>query len=231
MFQFTPTHFRAGDDTIGIGPQRGPGVSTHAHPFQSGRLDPPQHPVGDAHVSTHAHPFQSGRRPRAWLRLQMPPVSTHAHPFQSGRPAASILMVSPRVFQPTPTHFRAGDASRAQHGSAPRTSFNPRPPISERATSSGPSGTGTLAAFQPTPTHFRAGDHPQRSATPTNPGFNPRPPISERATGARGRARRPQDVSTHAHPFQSGRPQNRTNSRRSRKFQPTPTHFRAGDVR
>ena len=67
-------------------------------------------------------------------------------------------------FQSTPANFTAGDA---EDSSAVRSgaSFNPRPPISQRAT--------TTATPRPRP--------PRR--------FNPRPPISQRATSPAGRCR------------------------------------------
>ena len=84
------------------------------------------------------------------------------------------------AFQSTPTNFMAGDPTRCATG-ARCGRFNPRPPISWRATRFPPGRTARSGCF------------------------NPRPPISWRATV--GRVGQPvgAGVSIHAHQFHGGR--------------------------
>ena len=158
LFQSTPANFTAGD------PSPLPAFfiatlfqSTPAN-FTAGD-DAVPHDGQRLHaVSIHAHQFHGGRRPPrpGWPARQ--PVSIHAHQFHGGR-----------RLRPAPAHRC-------------RASFNPRPPISWRAT------PWTQARRR-------------RTA-----GFNPRPPISWRATAVLGAVGAAAElVSIHAHQFHGGR--------------------------
>ena len=83
--------------------------------------------------------------------------------------------------------------------------FNPRPPISWRATGA---ARGRRGCAQ---------------------GFNPRPPISWRATDPASVHEAIQGVSIHAHQFHGGRRSNSAKVPSSWMFQSTPTNFMAGD--
>ena len=132
-------------------------VSIHARQFHSGRparIATGQRPVG---VSIHARQFHSGRLGPPPADRPRPGVSIHARQFHSGRPARPASSACWPMFQSTFANFTAGDLPRKQAARAP-SGFNPRPPISQRATIHDCS----------IPDHV--------------PGFNPRPPISQRAT-------------------------------------------------
>ena len=115
--------------------------------------------------------------------MRAPRVSIHAHQFHSGRPR---------------------DISTAP---GETTCFNPRPPISQRATAYAAIWSRSPQVFQSTPTNFTAGDLgcvrlPADSvlfqSTPTN--FTAG---DQAACRHRGVTRA---VSIHAHQFHSGRP-------------------------
>ena len=85
-------------------------------------------------------------------------------------------------------------------------SFNPRPPISQRATSSSRSDTSALQAFQSTPANFTAGDWLCSSVIPSVTEFQ----------------------STPAN-FTAGDAWKWSNTSVKRVFQSTPANFTAGD--
>ena len=124
--------------------------------------------------------FMAGDAAPAHRADGRPGVSIHAHQFHGGRRDAHPVAVGSDLFQSTPTNFMAGD-SRMSAPARPTSRFNPRPPISWRATSPG-----------------------RRSARMSS-GFNPRPPISWRATGQQFQPGQPDAVSIHAHQFHGGR--------------------------
>ena len=158
-------------------------VSIHARQFHSGRRWLGGRAVGRRTVSIHARQFHSGRPGYSRACTAVPRVSIHARQFHSGRLPAAATASPPPVFQSTPANFTAGDLpGRRRRGATTR--FNPRPPISQRAT--GPEGASCFDAswFQSTPANFTAGDArkgPVRKA-PCRP------------------------VSIHARQFHSGRP-------------------------
>ena len=199
-----PISWRATHRTGGFGDAKL--VSIHAHQFHGGRrterrLDRalqerfnPRPPIswrathgaadqGSRHaVSIHAHQFHGGRHKCAQHCTDGTSVSIHAHQFHGGRPGPAVA--------PAPS----------------RCCFNPRPPISWRATVWGGWLRPCRRCFNPRPPiSWRATPAPTPSR-PTPRGFNPRPPISWRAT--------PDAVcSSLLHAL----------------FQSTPTNFMAGD--
>ena len=159
VFQSTPTNFMAGDRREQRRCRACQQVSIHAHQFHGGRLVNRSHLSGSTGVSIHAHQFHGGRRREVDHQLDLGPVSIHAHQFHGGRPATRSSM--------------AGGGRR----------FNPRPPISWRATRIRPRWSAASSTFQSTPTNFMAGDPPTKARPISRSCFNPRPPISWRATG------------------------------------------------
>ena len=133
-------------------------------------------------------------------------------------------------------------------------SFNPRPPISQRATGQGVETGAVTAGVSIHARQFHSG---RRASATASTGcatcFNPRPPISQRATAAwlrrQAQARRfnPRppisqratmavrklsaciDVSIHARQFHSGRPWAAADAVAHALFQSTPANFTAGD--
>ena len=133
-------------------------------------------------VSIHAHQFHGGRRRALGSRAELAQVSIHAHQFHGGRPS----MISPATlmrccFNPRPPiSWRATPAPPGMRGK--EISFNPRPPISWRATL-----FDAHAAVRPLVSihahQFHGGRHSRPlSSRRASSGFNPRPPISWRAT-------------------------------------------------
>ncbi len=171
MFQSTPANFTAGDalgDLRRRGPER---VSIHARQFHSGR-PPPSSATGAP---------STGRRLRGWPRAGGR-VSIHARQFHSGR-RRLMPRRARREFQSTPANFTAGDPPGSRRARAARPCFNPRPPISQRATRRS-AAAGSRASS-----------------------FNPRPPISQRATCPSPSSNHHDPVSIHARQFHSGRQQ------------------------
>ena len=207
-------------------------------------------------VSIHARQFHSGRRRKHLQRARRPAVSIHARQFHSGRrrddaqivrlmaefqstPAnftagdggwAAFPLPTHSGFQSTPANFTAGDPAGQAPADPAAARFNPRPPISQRATTTPArkrhqsqvsiharqfhSGRPPAHCysnemdmlFQSTPANFTAGDTPAGSKPASQQRcFNPRPPISQRATGAGQGAALPVPVSIHARQFHSGR--------------------------
>ena len=106
-------------------------------------------------------------------------------------------------------HARQFHSGRlAERGAIVRTatSFNPRPPISQRATVDLTTVVALTVLFQSTPANFTAGDRRLDDRRRRILCFNPRPPISQRAT-----------VSWQARPLAA------------LMFQSTPANFTAGD--
>ena len=158
MFQSTPTNFMAGDDDSTSVQRADAGVSIHAHQFHGGRPTAADDLPGLVDVSIHAHQFHGGRRLAALVGVLVADVSIHAHQFHGGRRAAAAVPAMPA------------------------SGFNPRPPISWRATPvfrnrllhrpvsihahqfhggrrfSWPATASTGSMFQSTPTNFMAGD-------------------------------------------------------------------------
>ena len=133
------------------------GVSIHAHQFHGGRpkvvddaawakvfqSTPTNFMAGDplvdddlleaAQVSIHAHQFHGGRPVSFVSAAVTSSVSIHAHQFHGGRRISAGDTADQCLFQSTPTNFMAGDDQPAGAHADPRR-FNPRPPISWRAT-------------------------------------------------------------------------------------------------
>ncbi|ACB33421.1 hypothetical protein Lcho_1152 [Leptothrix cholodnii SP-6] len=155
-------------------------------------------------------------------------------------------------FQSTPASFPASDQHEASYG-RPQPSFNPRPPVSRRATSSSvPSccasdvsiharqfpgerllvsgGTECVTMFQSTPASFPASDAMGGAGCPAPLRFNPRPPVSRRATrtGA-GQVAVVGVVSIHARQFPGERLPSKLGINRLDTFQSTPASFPASD--
>ena len=156
-------------------------------------------------------------------------VSIHARQFHSGRP--SIL---PSV---------ASASAR----------FNPRPPISQRATRrladaracrhvsiharqfhSGRQVGCSVSAmvelmFQSTPANFTAGDLKRAARSAWLMAFQSTPANFTAGDHGDGAGRRPRPVSIHARQFHSGRPTGAAGGPRAQQFQSTPANFTAGD--
>ena len=160
LFQYTPANFTAGDAARRRG-LHAIGVSIHARQFHSGR------PVAGSTTAGGMRQFQSTPANFTAGDADLFGAATAAHRFQS-----------------TPANFTAGDSPRPAV-TRPTRCFNPRPPISQRATagrqaraegllvsiharqfhSGRPTVTPSLARphfqFQSTPANFPAGDrHP-----------------------------------------------------------------------
>ena len=201
-------------------------VSIHARQFHSGRLVAGVAPTlparrfqstpanftagdrlqpgragGDDGVSIHARQFHSGRQVVAVGQRAQLVVSIHARQFHSGRhwPDATLDLLC--------------------------GGFNPRPPISQRATAADWVAAVALARFQSTPANFTAGDARCRS------GRWRRRRVSIHArqfhSGRRADAGLPRTghrvVSIHARQFHSGRRSGRASARSTRRcFNPRP---------
>ena len=154
-------------------------------------------------------------------------------------------------------HARQFHSGRlAERGAIVRTatSFNPRPPISQRATVDLTTVVALTVLFQSTPANFTAGDRRLDDRRRRILCFNPRPPISQRATvswQARPlaalmfqstpanftagdhrllvRLLLRADVSIHARQFHSGRLERDLSGTFGTVFQSTPANFTAGD--
>ena len=215
MFQSTPANFTAGDDLAGACNQLLRWFQSTPANFTAGDHGRAVQWVAGAIVSIHARQFHSGRPGNDGFRDLRHDVSIHARQFHSGRPVHFNLFGSAMLFQSTPANFTAGDLEGwrdttrlmrvsiharqfhsgrrwLQPGSACRwPSFNPRPPISQRATAEQHHvDLGDAGGFNPRPPISQratvAGYSPQRP----EPCFNPRPPISQRATSSASCARR-----------------------------------------
>ena len=132
-FQSTPANFTAGD-ACG---QQHPGiedvVSIHARQFHSGRLVDGLPAPAHRHVSIHARQFHSGRLQviKYWegeVAFQSTPAN-----FTAGDPPTITGRRPVALFQSTPANFTAGDGT-AKWSVCNGIGFNPRPPISQRAT-------------------------------------------------------------------------------------------------
>ena len=132
-FQSTPTNFMAGDVGGRGGRAGSAGVSIHAHQFHGGRHVAVRTLRVVRDVSIHAHQFHGGRPGGFRFGLRLIAVSIHAHQFHGGRRPECADNVTSAWFQSTPTNFMAGDGPNALITS-PAHGFNPRPPISWRAT-------------------------------------------------------------------------------------------------
>ena len=159
------------------------------------------------------------------------------------------------LFQSTPANFTAGD-HRAARLAVARTCFNPRPPISQRATANRLMTLLMSPPFQSTPANFTAGDarncvsmrcnsEPFQS-TPANftagdamDLIENLPVFAFQSTPANftagdnwgpGAPRRRTSVSIHARQFHSGRPHHLPAARLAVRFQSTPANFTAGDA-
>ena len=110
MFQSTPTNFMAGDGLLLLS-------AYLSRMFQS---TPTNFMAGD------------GRRQQSQQCQHL--VSIHAHQFHGGRLQYSEIDCYTGQFQSTPTNFMAGDAFHGRPRPQPAACFNPRPPISWRAT-------------------------------------------------------------------------------------------------
>ena len=114
--------------------------------------------------------------------MQQAGVSIHARQFHSGRQTDQRITGTLSLFQSTPANFTAGDHAdavddrvaalvsihaRQFHSGRPSSlvhvifndaRFNPRPPISQRATVDPVAVTSAVTTFQSTPANFTAGD-------------------------------------------------------------------------
>ena len=157
-FQSTPANFTAGDCRRARAARPGcqrfnprPPISQRAT-----RAHPPLRDAGD--VSIHARQFHSGRRDDAGHHRCRHRVSIHARQFHSGRPMPSCDTSTSMAFQSTPANFTAGDGTRYFTIWRDQIGFNPRPPISQRATLLLSSEVRAPLVFQSTPANFTAGD-------------------------------------------------------------------------
>ena len=132
-------------------------------------------------------------------------VSIHAHQFHGGRRGVGLLKFAIKWFQSTPTNFMAGDSDRTATACASR-GFNPRPPISWRATTR-QRRTGLRS-------HVSIHAHQFHGGRP-----------HERVLAGMEAM-----VSIHAHQFHGGRHEVQRVWRPNRSFQSTPTNFMAGDL-
>ena len=206
-FQSTPANFTAGD--AGSGRPEGGAACFNPRPPISQRATRRKSSKGSGiqRVSIHARQFHSGRPSRAYSRVLPVIVSIHARQFHSGRPVAAKTAVVSSVFQSTPANFTAGDSALILTAAILFLSFNPRPPISQRATLECATVCSIMWAFQSTPANFTAGDTGSHvSPCVHTPSFNPRPPISQRATAELFARADDLGVSIHARQFHSGRP-------------------------
>ena len=181
-------------------------VSIHARQFHSGRrVSDPSAREGQQ-VSIHARQFHSGRPRRLGISAQrvsfqstpanftagdvasspgaprVAPVSIHARQFHSGRPVADAIAEGWTAVSIHARQFHSGRLGSDGVVALCHVSFNPRPPISQRATLViGPlrthglvsiharqfhSGrpystcwTAKIVEFQSTPANFTAGDN------------------------------------------------------------------------
>ena len=167
-------------------------VSIHAHQFHSGRRrlrlghQPPRV------VSIHAHQFHSGRRAAGYVAKYVAKFQSTPTNFTAGDFGERTRDAWTRLFQSTPTNFTAGDPVLRGRLVLRTTRFNPRPPISQRATPGG----GGVPAGQPVSIHAHQFHSGRPAAAPSRCScrpcrFNPRPPISQRATPGSIRPIRP----------------------------------------
>ena len=252
LFQSTPANFTAGDTARGERSSRLSGFQSTPANFTAGDLGVIRLQRLQV-VSIHARQFHSGRRPlrgssRQWNVFQStpanftagdltwrppsihsPPVSIHARQFHSGRRAALAISSAMRLFQSTPANFTAGDVLP---GGASRVirSFNPRPPISQRATCTSTQRSQAPRPFQSTPANFTAGDAYLPYNHLDEQGFQSTPANFTAGDAAAGVVERGhgQFQSTPAN-FTAGDPITRSSSSPLREFQSTPANFTAGD--
>ena len=206
MFQSTPANFTAGDPIRRT--RRGHWSRFNPRPPISQRATPPRPGAGLARaVSIHARQFHSGRLAQAIEDLPLPDVSIHARQFHSGRLQAAVQPGERDRVSIHARQFHSGRPPHAPRSGAAARCFNPRPPISQRATLLASCPHPEQEEFQSTPANFTAGDagagtaaadhghvsiharqfHSGRRPAPTAASapascFNPRPPISQRAT-------------------------------------------------
>ena len=157
-------------------------------------------------------------------------VSIHARQFHSGRPARPATTAARLPgFNPRPPISQRATQS-GSCGFSRCGCFNPRPPISQRATVDARGECHGWRGFQSTPANFTAGDSARSSPAAWRcRGFNPRPPISQRATDIKAQTGNSREVSIHARQFHSGRPQAPAAWASTSRFQSTPANFTAGD--
>ena len=101
--------------------------------------------------------------------------------------------------------------------------FNPRPPISQRATTRATGAACCAGSFNPRPPISQRATRRLAGLVTAYTRFNPRPPISQRATGDRQRVVQDGPVSIHARQFHSGRQATADRAcARRRRFNPRP---------
>ena len=134
VFQSTPANFTAGDAQRRCPAAARRPVSIHARQFHSGRPEGWRVQIcpETKFQSTPAN-FTAGDQGRAGAARCRAAVSIHARQFHSGRPGAGPPPSGVSMFQSTPANFTAGDR-RSRPTTCGRCGFNPRPPISQRAT-------------------------------------------------------------------------------------------------
>ena len=111
-------------------------VSIHAHQFHGGRPGGGSGAGHDLGVSIHAHQFHGGRPGLSGATVMLDSVSIHAHQFHGGRLDGTahdhfVDVVSIHAHQ-----FHGGRPRQQQVSAHAHPCFNPRPPISWRATDS-----------------------------------------------------------------------------------------------
>ena len=134
QFQSTPANFTAGDDI----PLK---TGVRWSGFQS---TPANFTAGDrrlfggfqrmVYVSIHARQFHSGRPRASMVVARVPGFQSTPANFTAGDFCGLWLAPRSRTFQSTPANFTAGDRYRSLRSCARCSGFNPRPPISQRAT-------------------------------------------------------------------------------------------------
>ena len=133
-------------------------------------------------VSIHARQFHSGRL-RLIVSSTLPEaVSIHARQFHSGRrPSGRRRTRRAERFNPRPPISQRATAWRC--AMAPSTQrFNPRPPISQRATRRTCAVLPASTCFNPRPPISQRATCRRACSRSRLARFNPRPPISQRAT-------------------------------------------------
>ena len=133
LFQSTPANFTAGDHRVLGAPQPAAAVSIHARQFHSGRHLFLRRLDEMLAVSIHARQFHSGRPVCRKNGVSGQEFQSTPANFTAGDVLSLIPFFSSSKFQSTPANFTAGDAPREALGAWVRR-FNPRPPISQRAT-------------------------------------------------------------------------------------------------
>ena len=181
-FQSTPANFTAGDDDEWGQLARVIIVSIHARQFHSGRrISAGITDLAAMFQSTPAN-FTAGDQAPRGAEPARQLVSIHARQFHSGRPETGGLMRFSTCVSIHARQFHSGRRLRYSNATAATNGFNPRPPISQRATRPAPQCGAAPRRFQSTPANFTAGDSSLAPRGTPWSSFNPRPPISQRAT-------------------------------------------------